>query len=338
MRISCFGFMDMGDKISRRTFLKVGLAAGAGIYGMSYFGTLRKRPAIKKLKDQRLKPGVVVAHGNVTDTVDELATTREMVRRALNALGGMDKLVTKGNRVIIKPNIAWNQKPEFAANTNPGVVAALVELCREAGASQVKVMDHTCSANPETSYISSGIADAARRAGAVVGYIDKGRFRDYPIPDGKVLKSWQFYEEMVSAGEVDVLINVPIAKQHGTSRLSMGLKNVFGMIGGDRGSLHTDIHPKIADLNKFVAIDLTVLDAFRILKNHGPTGGRLDDVDNSTERARRIIVSTDPVAVDAYGATLFGIQPKDIGYIRESHGQGLGEINFRLRGFEEIHV
>ena len=169
-------------------------------------------------------------------------------------------------------------------------------------------------------------------------YIDNRRFQEFPIPGSKVLKSWDFYKEMVFADEVDVLINVPIAKQHGTSRLSMGLKNVFGMIGGDRGSLHTDIHPKIADLNKFIKIDLTVLDAFRILKNHGPTGGRLDDVDNSPERARRIIVSTDPVAVDAYGATLFGIQPKDVGYIRESHEQGLGAIDFRLRGFEEIQV
>ncbi|MDO8131171.1 MAG: DUF362 domain-containing protein, partial [Candidatus Brocadiales bacterium] len=123
-----------------------------------------------------------------------------------------------------------------------------------------------------------------------------------------------------------------------TSRLSMGLKNVFGMIGGDRGSLHTDIHPKIADLNKFVKIDLTVVDAYRILKNHGPTGGRLDDVDNSIDRARRIIVSTDSVAADAYSATLFGIQPKDVGYIRESHEQGLGEIDYRLKGFEEIHL
>ncbi|MBM4066212.1 MAG: DUF362 domain-containing protein [Planctomycetes bacterium] len=330
--------MFTDNKISRRAFLKTGIAVGAGIYGLSYLGTIKKRPALKKHKEHHLKPGLVIAHGNVSDTADEPTIIKEMVRRALNALGGMDKLISKGNRVIIKPNIAWNQKPEFAANTNPYVVAALVELCREAGASVVKVMDHTCSANPETSYENSGIAAAARKADAAVVYINKSRFNDFAIPDGKVLKSWSFYEEMIYANEVDVLINVPIAKQHGTSRLSMGLKNVFGMIGGDRGSLHTDIHPKIADLNKFIKIDLTVLDAFRILKNHGPTGGRLDDVDNSPERARRIIVSTDPVATDAYGATLFGIQPKDVGYIKESHEQGLGEIDFHLRGFEEIYV
>ncbi len=328
----------MNNKISRRTFLRTGIAVGAGIYGLSYVSAIKRMPALKKRKEHRLKPGLVVAHGNVSDNLDETAIIKEMVRSALNALGGMDKLVSKGNRVIIKPNIAWNQKPEFAANTNPYVVAALVELCREAGASVVKVMDHTCSANPVPSYENSGIAPLARQAGAWVDYIDKRRFQNFIIPDSKVLKSWSFYEEMVYANEVDVLINVPIAKQHGTSRLSMGLKNVFGMIGGDRGSLHTDIHPKIADLNKFVKLDLIVLDAFRILKNHGPTGGRLDDVDNSVERARRIIVSTDPVAVDAYGATLFGIQPKDVGYIRESHEGGLGEVDFRLRGFEEIHV
>lgn len=328
----------MNNKISRRTFLKTGIAVGAGIYGLSYLGTIKRSPALKKLKEHRLKSGLVVVRGNVSDPADEPVTIKEMVRRAMNALGGMDKLVSRGGRVIIKPNIAWNQRPEFAANTNPYVVAALVELCREVGASRVKVMDHTCSANPETSYNTSGIATAARQAGAEVAYVNKNRFMDFTIHDSKVLKSWPFYAEMVYADEVDVLINVPIAKQHGTSRLSMGLKNVFGMIGGDRGSLHTDIHPKIADLNKFIKIDMTVLDAFRILKNHGPTGGRLDDVDNSAERARRIIVSTDPVAADAYGATLFGMQPADIGYIRESHEQGLGEINYRLKGFEEIQV
>src|SRR5574337_157778 len=328
--------MFTDNKISRRTFLKTGIAVGAGIYGLSYLSTIKRSPVLKKCKEHHLKPGLVVVHGNVSDPADESVTVKEMVRRAMNALGGMDKLVSKGDRVIIKPNIAWNQRPEFAANTNPYVVAALVVLCREAGASRVKVMDHTCSANPEPSYNNSGIATAALQAGAHVTYINKSRFRDFTIPDGKVLKSWPFYEEMVYADEVDVLINVPIAKQHGTSRLSMGLKNVFGMIGGDRGSLHTDIHPKIADLNKFLKVDLTVLDAYRILKNHGPTGGRLDDVDNSAERARRIIVSTDPVAADAYGATLFGMRPEDVGYIRESHEQGLGEIDYRLKDFEKI--
>ncbi|MDR4508528.1 MAG: DUF362 domain-containing protein [Candidatus Brocadiaceae bacterium] len=324
--------------ISRRTFLKTGIAVGAGMYGLSYLGNVKKAPAIKRFKEHQLKSGLTVVHGDISDTSSESVVVKEMVRRAVKSLGGMEKLVSKGDTVIIKPNIAWNQKPEFAANTNPYVVAAIVALCRESGARQVKVMDHTCSANPEPSYTNSGIALSARQAGADIAYINKDRFHDFSIPGGTVLKSWSFYEEMVYADEVDVLINVPIAKQHGTSRLSMGLKNVFGMIGGDRGALHTDIHPKIADLNTFFTVDLVILDAFRILKNHGPTGGRLDDVDNSPEHARRIIVSTDPVAVDAYGATLFGMKPEEVGYIRRSHEQGLGEIDYRLKGFEEIHL
>ena len=317
-------------------FLKTGLAVGAGVYGLSYLSSIKEKPAVKARKDHRLRPGLAIVHGNVFDPADEPVVVKEMVRRAILSLGGMDKLVSRGNKVVIKPNIAWNQRPEFAANTNPFVVAALVELCLEAGASMVKVMDNTCSVNPAPSYENSGIAAAALQAGAKVVYLDRGGFRDFSIPGGKVLKSWTFYEDMVYSNKVDVLINVPIAKQHGTSRLSMGLKNVFGMIGGDRGSLHTNIHPKIADLNSFLKVDLTVLDAFRILKNHGPTGGRLDDVDNSEERARRIVAGIDPVAVDAYGATLFGIPPGEVGYIRESYEQRLGEIDYRLKGIEEI--
>ena len=181
--------MYKGNEISRRTFLKTGIAVGAGVYGLSYLNNLKKKPTIKRLKEHQLKSGLVVVHGDGLNSTDESTAVKEMVRRAMNALGGMDKLVSKGNRVIIKPNIAWNQKPEFAANTNPFVVAALVELCREAGASRVKVMDHTCSANPEPSYENSGIATTARQVGAEVSYIDKSRFRDFTIADGKVLKS-----------------------------------------------------------------------------------------------------------------------------------------------------
>jgi len=99
----------MANKISRRAFLKTGIAVGAGIYGLSYVNARKRMPALKKLKEHRLKPGLVIAHGNVSDTLDEPAIIKEMVQRALNALGGMDKLISKGNRVIIKPNIAWNQ-------------------------------------------------------------------------------------------------------------------------------------------------------------------------------------------------------------------------------------
>lgn len=328
---------DMNECISRRTFLKAGLAVGAGLYGLRYLGSRTERPPLKALKANNLKKGLVVVHCLNKDA-DESAIIKDSVRKAIKALGGMDRLVSKGDRVVIKPNIAWNQKPEFAANTNPYVVAAMIELCIEAGAGKVRVFDHTCSSNPGPSYENSGIADASRKAGAEVLYVNKDLFWELPIPDGKALKSWSFYEDVISADKVDVLINVPIAKHHSTSRLTMALKNVLGMVGRDRGALHKDIHPKVADLNRVVKVDLTVLDAFRILRNHGPTGGRLEDVDNSPEHARRIVVSIDPVAVDAYGATLFGLNASDIGFIKEAHEAGIGEIDCKLKGFEEIKV
>ena len=328
----------MKNEISRRTFLKAGAAIGAGLYGLSYLGSIERQKPLKRFKENGLRKNLVVVHGDIDENNDERSIINGMLRRGIKALGGMEKLVSSGDTVIIKPNIAWDRRPEYAANTNPFGVAALVRMCIEAGANRVRVLDHTCATNPGPSYINSGIEKSAKEAGAEVRFVNKRLFKNVRIPGGKALNSWPFYEELIYQDEVDVLINVPIAKQHSTSRLSMALKNTMGMIGGNRGSIHTNIHPKIADLNKVVKVDLTVLDAFRILKQHGPTGGRLDDVDNTFENARRLIISTDPVAVDSYGATMFGYEGKDIGFIHESYEAGLGEIDFKLRGFEEISI
>lgn len=328
----------MKENISRRTFLKAGIAIGTGICGLSYLSSFEKPKHFKTLKWNSLNKKLVVVHGDINESNDESSVIKEMVIRGIRAIGGMEKLVSKGDNVVIKPNMAWDRRPEYAVNTNPFVVAALVGLCRKAGAKKISVFDHTCASNPGTSYISSGIEKAAREAGAEVGFVDKNLFRQIKIPGGKALDTWLFYEKLIYQNEADVLINVPIAKQHSASRLSMALKNTLGMVGGNRGSLHKDIHPKIADLNKVVKVDLTILDAFRTLKRNGPTGGRLEDVDNNYENARRLVICVDPVAVDSYGATLFGYQGKDIGFIQESYQAGLGEIDYKLKGFEEITI
>lgn len=328
----------MKDNISRRTFLKAGIAIGTGLYGLSYFSSFERPMSLKTFKEHRLNKKLVVVHGDVDEKNGEDSVIKEMMVRGIKAIGGMDKLVSRGDNVVIKPNIAWDRRPEYAANTNPFVVAALVEMCIESGANRVKVLDHTCAANPGPSYANSGIEKAAKEMGAEVRFVSDRLFKDIKIPGGKVLDSWPFYEELIYQDEADVLINVPIAKQHSTSRLSLALKNTLGMVGGERGALHKDIHPKIADLNRVVKVDLTILDAFRILRRNGPTGGRLEDVDNSGENARRLVFCVDPVAVDSYGATLFGYQGRDIGFIRESFEAGLGEVDFKLRGLEEITI
>jgi len=316
-------------RLTRRGFLAYAAAAGAALGGARWLAHRDRPLRVRGHAPSELARGLAIVHGSAASSAAEPETVKRMTRAAVGALGGMGKLVRFGSKVIIKPNMAWVRPPELCANTNPWVVAALVEMCLEAKARRVKVMDNTISRNPQPSYEASGIARAAAKAGAQVKYVDPGRFRDLEIPEGQALKSWPFYEEFVSAAECDVLINVPVLKDHGTSRLTMGLKNAFGMVGGERGELHSRIHEKIPDLHRVVKVDLTVLDAYRVLRKHGPTGGRLADVDNSLEGARRIVAGTDPVAVDACGASLFRYEPREIGFIRHAEQAGLGQADWR---------
>jgi len=328
----------MGDGITRRKFLATGLAAGAGLYALSYLGSREKAFQLKTLRQNDLKNGLVVVRG--VKRGDQEPDPRAMTKKAIEVLGGMGALVTKGDIVVIKPNMAWADKgPDWSTNTNPEVVAALIEMCIEAGAGRVKVFDYTISENPRPAYEGSGIAQAARKAGADVFFVDKERFVPIEIPDGAVLKSWTFYDEVVDATKCDVLINVPAAKHHGTSKLSLGIKNVMGMIGGPRGNIHQDIHRKLADLNRVVKVDLTILDAYRVLMKNGPQGLSLNDVSNSPSIARRIVAGTDRVAVDAYAADkIFRLKPDDVGFLKECQAAGLGEVDYTKNGVQDLSV
>jgi uncharacterized protein (DUF362 family) len=218
------------------------------------------------------------------------------------------------------------------------VVAALVEMCREAGAGRIRVMDNTIAEDPTRSYEASGIRDAALDAGAEVPRVDLARAVDLEVPGGFELGMWHFCREFVDAHGCDVLINAPILKHHGTSRLSMGLKNAFGMSAGDRGNLHRRIHRKMVDLHRVIKVDLTVLDCYRVLRTHGPNGGTLQDVDNTRDGARRIVASRDPVAVDAYGAYMFGFVPEQIGFVANADTAGLGTADWQALAVREEDV
>ncbi len=315
--------------ISRRKLLKWGGLAGSGLLAAKWLGMGREAMHIRGYAPSKLRDGIAVVHGDAASEEEEPRVVKKMTRAAVDALGGLKKLVHSGQTVYIKPNMAWMKPPEMAANTNPWVVAALVEMCQDAGASTVRVMDHTISSNPEPSYEISGIAEAARQAGAEVLTVEENNFRTVPIPQAFTLNKWKFYEDFISDNRCDVLINVPVLKDHGTSRLTMGMKNVFGMVGGERGDLHRDIHRKMVDLNRLVNVDLVVMDAYRVMRKHGPTGGRLQDVDNTRSGARRIVAGTDIVAVDAYGASMFDYTPAEVGFIKFGAEAGLGRSDWK---------
>lgn len=244
-----------------------------------------------------------------------------LTRAAVDKLGGMKKFVASGDVVIVKPNIGWDRTPELAANTHPEVVRTVVAMCLEAGAKQVKVMDRTCN-DPRRCYKRSGIQDAVlalNNPAAQIEHIDERKFIDIPLknPAGP-LKSWTFYRDVL---EADKVINVPVAKHHNATRLTMSLKNIMGVLGGNRGNIHHDLDQNIAELNQVFRFHLHILDAVRILTANGPQGGKVKDVRD----LHTVAAGTDPVALDAFGATLFGITAADVPHILHAAKLGLGQ-------------
>ena len=269
-----------------------------------------------------------------TPTPADLAVARngkgkEMVRAAVMALGGMGKFVKPGDVVVVKPNICVAYYTyEYAATTNPWIVAAVVELALEAGAKKVKVMDFPFGGTAEQAYYKSGIKAQVEEAGGKMVVMSGIKFVQTAIPQGKSLKSARIFDGVLNA---DVLINVPIAKHHGSAVLTLAMKNLMGVIY-DRPSLHANLAQNLADLSTRVRSHLVIVDAIRMLMAHGPAGGNLADV----RKANTIIASADIVAADSYAATLFGYQPDQLSFINKGAKMGLGTKDLGKLRIEEI--
>jgi uncharacterized protein (DUF362 family) len=247
-----------------------------------------------------------------------------LVERAMKPLGGIAAFVKKDARVVVKPNMGWDRNPEQAANTHPDVVKAIVRQCLEAGAKQVLVFDRTCQ-DERRCYANSGIRAAVESIGdqrAQCVFQDKEKYVPVKIEKAKSIHEFTFYKDALET-DCDCYINVPIAKHHVLSKLTLGLKNVMGVIGGNRGEIHKGIHQRIADLNLIIRPRLTIIDATRILLRHGPTGGNLADV----KVLDTLIASVDPVATDAYATTLFGMKPEELGSTVAAAKLGLGQMD-----------
>jgi uncharacterized protein (DUF362 family) len=297
----------MYNKITRRDFIRasLGTAVSLTIPNLGFPELLAQT-----LDDKQIIPDLAV----VTDG-DPASLTRQVVE----ILGGMSRFVSQGDVVVVKPNIGWDRSPEQAADTNPQVVAEVVKMCLESGAKKVRVFDRPCNTATRC-YENSGIKKAASEAGAEVSYVVDAGFSDMKFPEGETLKHWPMYKPAL---EADVLINVPIAKNHGLTYLTMGIKNLMGIMGGDRGKIHWNIDDKLADVANFVRPQLTILDAYRILVKNGPQGGSLKDV----REKKTVVAGTQLITVDSYGATLFGIKPEGLEHIVKSSKFGLGEID-----------
>ena len=266
------------------------------------------------------KIDLAVAHG---------ASPSKITKAAIEAMGGMKKFVSRGDIVVIKPNMAWDRTPEQAANTNPEVVAEVVKMCYEAGAKKVKVFDRPVN-DPRRCYVQSGIADAARAAGAEVSYVDERKFKEMNVR-GEAMKSWPLYTDIF---EADKVINIPVAKHHSLAKLTMSMKNWMGVMGGSRRQIHQRLDESLVDLSMFIKPTLTILDAVRILTANGPQGGNLADV----KKLDTVIVGVDQVAIDSFGATLFGMKGSDLGYVKIADKRGIGTMDISKLKIRKMNV
>ena len=315
--------------MDRRDFLKRTSQAGAGAAaacGLGFWLHSRSSHPAREVSAAQVRnyrvdigsdlPGMAVVSGGEPP---------DLVKAALAALGGMEKFVSRGDVVVLKPNIGWDRVPQQAANTNPDLVKAVAQLCFDAGAKRVVVTDVSCN-DPRRCFMRSGIASAAESVGATVLLPEERKFRDYRV-NGEILSVWPVFTPIL---EADKVINLPIVKHHNLSRITMGMKNWYGILGGRRNQLHQNIDIGIVDLATFVRPTLTILDAYRVLTANGPQGGNLNDV----KLVKAVVAGIDPVAIDAFGATYLGMRAEQIPYINIGHERGLGTMfweNLRVR-------
>jgi len=256
-------------------------------------------------------------------------SVKMLTRKTFEAAGGIEKFISKQDVVVIKPNISWARPPHLAATTNPEVMTAVIELCQEAGAKKVRIADHTIH-DARRCFALTGAGAVAQKTGAELIHPRSSLMREMKI-QGHRLDVWPIFTPVV---EADKVINLPVAKVHVLSGLTLGMKNWIGAVGGRRNVLHQDIHQTVVDLAQFFNPTLTLIDATRIMIANGPSGGRESDV----AAGNRLILSNDPVAADAKAAGLFNFQPDEIGFIQLAEKQGLGTSDFNRLAIKKVSV
>jgi uncharacterized protein (DUF362 family) len=255
-------------------------------------------------------------------------------KKALEAIGGISRFVKRGQRVVLKPNMSFARTPDFSATTHPLVVATVAQACMEAGAQQVLVLDHTLQ-RAELCLERTGIREACKNiSGAHVLTLQERKFfGEIKIPQGKVLERAEVFREIL---EGHVLINIPVAKSHSATGVSLGLKGLMGMIW-DRESFHSqfNINQAIADLATVIKPQLTILDATRALSTGGPGGP------GEVKKPNLVIAGIDPIAVDSYGVSIVpwygqNFKGRRVEHILAAHQRGLGKIDIdQLKIFKE---
>ncbi|MDY6954994.1 MAG: DUF362 domain-containing protein [Thermodesulfobacteriota bacterium] len=315
--------MNWNHPITRRQSLQRLARFSAGLAGAAVGGYSLLSP--KRAKAET---------GNGPLLVEGVATrkdymTKELVAKVFEAAGGMGQFVSRGEVVVIKPNVSWARTPELAATTNPEVIEAVIELCLDAGARKVRIADHTIH-DARRCFALTGVGQVAKKTGADLVFPRPSLMKQMKL-HGQRLDVWPVFVPLV---EADRVLNVPVAKDHGLSTLTLGMKNWIGAVGGRRSALHQDIHQTIVDLAQFFKPTLTLIDATRIMTKNGPSGGSPADV----AVKNTLILSNDQVAADARACGLFGYAPEEIGFVRLGQKWGLGTYDPQKVSTQKVMV
>ena len=305
--------------MKRREFFIKSTAAGLGAAAYLKFGNMFNISANTK---------------TVPDDVFDLVAIKggepdAMFKKAIQSVGGMKRFVKPNQTVVVKPNIGWDVAPERAGNTNPKLINQIVKECFDAGAKDVYVFDHTCD-NWTKCYSNSGIENAVKDAGGkLVSGASESYYQEIDIPKGKRLKDAKVHELILDS---DVFINVPILKSHGGATVTIGMKNMMGIVW-DRGYWHrNDLHQCIADYATLRQPDLNIIDAYWVMKRNGPRGVSVSDVITMKSQ----IISPDIVAADAAATKLFGLDPTNIDYITYADQIGVGSMDLTKLKIDRI--
>jgi len=264
---------------------------------------------------------VVVVHGK---------DIPKMLEAGIAKLGGWGAFIKAGNKVVLKPNVAWNSAPEQGGNTHPDLIRACVLAAEAKGAASINIPENTCHPEKAT-FKASGVEDALKGTKARLYRPAKEDYQKVEIPKGKIAKSADVPKDILAC---DCLINMPVAKNHSAAVLTLSMKNWMGSVSNEtRRGWHRDgLHQCIADFSTFIKPKLIIIDATRIMLTKGPQGP------GDMAYPNEIILSTDPVAADAYAATLFKKEPFDIGYIKIAQEMGVGCGDLKKIKIERVEV
>ncbi len=260
----------------------------------------------------------------------------QMYKRGIEAMGGISRFVKKGQKVVVKPNIGWDKKPELAANTNPELIGAIVKDCFAAGASEVVVFDHTCD-EWQSCYKNSGIEDAVKSAGGKIAFAhDEKYYKTVALPKGTRLKEVKIHESII---DCDVWINVPVLKNHGGARMTISMKNYMGIVWDRRFWHSNDLQQCIADCATYEKMPvLNIVDAYRIMTQNGPKGKSIEDVQNP----KALFMSADIVAVDTAAVRFFNqfreMKLEEVGHIGIAERLKIGTTDIDKLKVERIKI